>query len=60
MCINLEQVCDNKNDCGDWKDEPRDNCDVNECLSDNGGCDQVGQDGVENEVTNKGDSKGLH
>ena len=55
MCIALEDVCDRKNDCGGWQDEPKDLCHVNECLGPegsgakgqqaiylppNGGCDQ--------------------
>ena len=38
---NDDQVCDGKNDCGHWLDEPRDQCGHNECERDNGGCDQV-------------------
>ena len=31
MCIPLESVCNHKNDCGNWADEPKDLCNVNEC-----------------------------
>jgi hypothetical protein len=24
-------VCDGQNDCGNWQDEPRDFCGINEC-----------------------------
>ena len=34
MCILLEKVCDRKNDCGGWQDEPKGLCHVNECVSD--------------------------
>ena len=37
----MPQVCDGKNDCGHWLDEPRDQCGHNECQQINGGCDQV-------------------
>ena len=31
MCIPLDRVCNGKNDCGNWADEPKDFCEVNEC-----------------------------
>ena len=31
MCIPVEQVCNQKNDCGNMADEPKDLCGVNEC-----------------------------
>ena len=34
MCILLDKVCDRKNDCGGWQDEPKDLCHINECISD--------------------------
>ncbi|XP_023327750.1 very low-density lipoprotein receptor isoform X3 [Eurytemora carolleeae] len=40
MCIPLEKTCDGKNDCGSWEDEPK-SCRKNECLTNNGGCEQV-------------------
>jgi hypothetical protein len=45
MCIPLERVCNRKNDCGNWADEPKALCGVNECSSKSldsvgGGCDQ--------------------
>ena len=62
MCIKLEQVCDNRNDCGAWQDEPRDGCGVNECLVNNGGCDQVCVDTPESFYCKcrKGFTKGMN
>jgi len=40
-CIPLDKVCDQKNDCGNWADEPRDKCGVNECAVKNGGCSEL-------------------
>jgi hypothetical protein len=34
MCILLDKVCDRKNDCGGWQDEPKGLCHINECTSD--------------------------
>lgn len=28
-CISLEKVCNGVNDCGNWEDEPKDNCGEN-------------------------------
>ena len=35
MCVPLEKVCNRKNDCGGWQDEPKGLCYVNECIGDN-------------------------
>ena len=44
MCIPMERVCNGKNDCGNWADEPKELCGVNECsqnlLEEIPGCDQ--------------------
>ncbi len=47
MCIPLDRVCNGKNDCGNWADEPKKYCGVNECSAEDapggvigGGCDQ--------------------
>lgn len=39
-CIELSQVCDGKQDCPDWEDEPKDRCGINECNINNGNCSQ--------------------
>ena len=33
MCIPLEKVCNRKNDCGGWQDEPKGLCHINECIT---------------------------
>ncbi len=44
MCIPMERVCNGKNDCGNWADEPKERCGINECsqnlLEEIPGCDQ--------------------
>ncbi|XP_044740790.1 very low-density lipoprotein receptor-like isoform X3 [Chrysoperla carnea] len=44
MCIPLSAVCDKKQDCPEWKDEPTDKCDINECAVSNGNCSQICHD----------------
>ena len=39
ICVPLDRVCDRANDCGNWEDE--DSCQHNECIDNNGGCDQI-------------------
>lgn len=41
VCIPMEKVCDKNTDCPGFEDEQQDSCNVNECLTDNGGCSQL-------------------
>lgn len=38
MCIDAGKVCDGTNDCGQWEDEPSGKCSIDECATNNGGC----------------------
>ena len=33
MCIPTDKVCNRKNDCGAWQDEPKHLCHINECAT---------------------------